>query len=205
MAITALVEKTVYKFDELSDSAKDHAISQYACDYDWWDLVYEDFNEILTILGFDVEEHHNGRKRLNIEFSGFYHQGSYAAFCGSYHFRKGMVKAIKDYAPQDEELFRIAKELVAMQKATFYSLSANFTYSDYRGYSVDMECSRHNYGWCDLNEPETHFREILKDLSAWLYKKLENEYEYFTSYESFEEQAEANEWTFDSKGNIDYI
>lgn len=205
MAKTAMVEKTVYDFDELSQTAKENAISKYAANHEWWDSVYDDFVQILDILGFEVTEHNNGRVYYNIEFSGFYNQGSYAAFSGYYYFRKEMTKKIKDYAPKDKELHRIAKELSLMQKKCFYSLSAKFRYSDYYGYSADMEDSRRQYGWVDNDEPEKHFREILKDLSNWLYEKLKEEYEYLTSEESFKESADANGWTFDERGNIEYL
>lgn len=205
MAQTAFVEKTVYDFDELSQSAKENAIHQYAANHDWWDSVYDDFIQILDIFGFEVTEHKNGRKHHNIEFSGFYRQGSYAAFSGYYYFRKEMAKKIKEYAPKDEELHRIAKELTEMQRKNFYSLSAKFRYSDYSGYSVDMEDGRRQYGWMDSDEPEKHFREILKDLSSWLYKYLEREYEYLNSEEHFKETCEANGYTFDCNGNLDFI
>ena len=205
MAHTAMVEKTVYDFDELSEKAKQNAIYKYAANYDWWDSVYDDFVQILEILGFDVAERGGSRKRHNIEFSGFYHQGSYAAFSGYYYFRQGMSKEIKNYAPKDKELHRIAKELTEMQRKYFYQLSAKFTYSDYYGYSVDMEDGRRQYGWLDSNEPEKVFRQVLKDLSSWLYDSLQKEYEYLTSEESFKESCEANEWTFDEDGNIDYL
>lgn len=206
MAMTAMVEKTVYNFDELSQSAKDNAIYKYAANYDWFDSVYDDFVQILDILGFDViSRDGKGRKTYDIEFSGFYHQGSYAAFSGYYHFQKDMVKGIKSYAPKDKELHRIAKELSKMQRKYFYSLSAKFRYSDYSGYSVDMEDSRRQYGWVDSDEPEKIFRQVLKDLSSWLYESLQNEYEYLTSEESFKESCEANEYTFDSNGNLDYL
>ena len=198
MAQTAMVEKTVYQFDELSETAKQNAIEKYAANYDWWDSIYDDFGQILEILGFDVES-------KDIEFSGFYHQGSYAAFSGYYYFRKEMTKKMKEYAPKDKELHRIAKELSAMQRKNFYSLSAKFRYSDYHGYSVDMEDERRDYGRLDSDEPEKHFREILKDLSKWLYDKLQDEYEYLCSEESFKESCEANDWTFDERGSIDYL
>ncbi len=195
MARTEMVEKTFYQFNELEDSAKDNAIAKYACNHDWWDSVYSDFIEILTILGFDVESD-------KIEFSGFYHQGSYAAFSGSYRHNKGTVQGIKAYAPKDEELHRIAKELVDMQRTCFYALYAEFRYSNYHGYSVDMEDERRQYGWCDSEGPENTFRQVLKDLSKWLYNALQKEYEDRTSYESFAEDAEANYWEFDSSGKI---
>ena len=205
MAQTAMVEKTVYEFDELSETAKAHAIQLYAVHHDWWDCVYDDFVQILDILGFDVEIRNNGRKSYNIEFSGFYHQGSYAAFSGRYYYKKGALKGIKEYAPKDEELHRIAKELTEMQRKYFYQLSAKFRYSNYHGYSVDMEDDRKRYGYIESVEPEQIFRQILKDLSSWLYDKLESEYEYLNSEESFKESCEANEWTFDERGNIDYL
>lgn len=52
------VESTVYKFEELSDRAKERARDWYrqgALDYEWWDSVYEDAKRIgLKITGFDV-------------------------------------------------------------------------------------------------------------------------------------------------------
>ena len=68
-----------------------------------------------------------------------------------------------------------------------------------------MEDSRGQYGWVNSDEPEKIFRQVLKDLSSWLYEKLQNEYEYLTSEESFKESCEANGWTFDENGKIDYL
>ena len=205
MAHTAMIEKTVYDFSELSDSAKDNAIAKYACNYDWWDSSYDDFVQVLEILGFDVQNYANPKNGPNIEFSGFSHQGSYAAFSGSYCYRKNMMKAIKEYAPKDEVLHEIASALFEMQRTCFYALSAKFTYSYYRGYSIDMEDSRRQYGWMDSIETEGEFRRILKKLSNWIYDSLEKEYEYRMSYECFQDECDANEYTFDSNGNIDYI
>lgn len=199
MAQTAMVEKTVYDFSELSQTAKDNAISALACDYDWWDSVYDDFSQILNILGFEV-------KSSDIQFSGFYHQGSYAAFSGYYYFRSGISKRIKEYAPKDAELHRIAKELTEMQRKCFYNLSAKFSYSNYYGYSVDMEDGRRNYGWLDAGcDAETVFRDLVKDLSDWLYKQLQADYEDRQKEESFLEMCEANEWTFDENGKLSFI
>lgn len=51
-------EVTIYKFDELSQKAQEHVISQHrenALDYDWYDCVYEDAKEIgLQITEFDI-------------------------------------------------------------------------------------------------------------------------------------------------------
>lgn len=53
------ITKTVYTFDELSDDAKDRARDWYregAPDYDWWEDVYYDAEQIgLRITGFDLD------------------------------------------------------------------------------------------------------------------------------------------------------
>jgi hypothetical protein len=54
------IEFTYYKFDELSDSAKEKARDWYrdgALDYEWWDCTYEDAKTIgLEITGFDLDQ-----------------------------------------------------------------------------------------------------------------------------------------------------
>lgn len=201
MAQTAMVEKTVYDVSELSPTAFERAWQKHVenIDHDWWDSVYDDFIQILDLMGFDV-------KSENVQFSGFYHQGSYAAFSGYYYFKKGASKEIKAYAPNDAELHRIAKELTEMQRKCFYQLSGSFKYSDYYGYSIDMEDGRRNYGWLDAGcDAESVFRDLVKDLSAWLYNKLQEEWEYMTSKEEFIASCEANDYQFNSRGDIDSI
>lgn len=49
-----IIETTVYRLDELSDTAKDKARAWYregGFDYGWYDAVYEDFQRIAEILG----------------------------------------------------------------------------------------------------------------------------------------------------------
>lgn len=54
-----VIETTVYKFEELSEDAKQKAIESFSdinVDYDWWDWAYEDAATIgLTITGFDID------------------------------------------------------------------------------------------------------------------------------------------------------
>ncbi len=53
-----VTEKLIYKFDELSERAKEKARDWYregALDYEWWDSVYEDAKAIgLKIKGFNL-------------------------------------------------------------------------------------------------------------------------------------------------------
>jgi len=49
-----IIETTVYRLTELSDTAKDKARAWYregGFDYDWYDAVYADFQRIAEIMG----------------------------------------------------------------------------------------------------------------------------------------------------------
>lgn len=106
---------TTYTFEELSDEAKEVAISHYRehnyGDTFWSECIIEDAKEVAALMGIDIED---------IYWSGFYSQGDGAMFTGSYEYRKGSVKAVKDYAPEDSELQSIATGLYEMQKRNFY-------------------------------------------------------------------------------------
>jgi hypothetical protein len=56
---TQIEEKTEFKFGELGESAKQHAIEKWqegGIDYDWWDSTYEDAAQVgLTINEFDTQ------------------------------------------------------------------------------------------------------------------------------------------------------
>ena len=54
------VEQKVYKFDELSDSAKEAAREwwrQCELNEEWWDAVYEDAETIAAMIGIDLMPH----------------------------------------------------------------------------------------------------------------------------------------------------
>src|SRR5688572_21955863 len=59
---------TVYKFDELSDKAKDKARDwwrQGGLDYEWWEFIYDDAKRIgLEITGFDLDRHKHATGHL---------------------------------------------------------------------------------------------------------------------------------------------
>ena len=51
----------VFKYEELSDSAKQKAREWYlgmdgGLDYEWWDSVYDDFVEVCKILGVELAD-----------------------------------------------------------------------------------------------------------------------------------------------------
>ncbi|MBJ6915417.1 antitoxin of toxin-antitoxin stability system, partial [Vibrio cholerae] len=84
-----IIETTVYRLDELSDAAKDKARAWYregGFDYDWYDSVYEDFQQIAEILGIRFKTRTvrlmggGTRQEPRIAFTGFWSQGDGASF-----------------------------------------------------------------------------------------------------------------------------
>ena len=202
------VEKTLYKYEELSDRAKQKARECYlegGLDYSWWEYSYEDFARVAEILGITLSQRSvplmNGKCRYEPEiyFSGFYHQGSGSSFCGTYRYAKGAVAKIKKYAPQDEELHRIAYGLQEVQRRHFYRLTADITSVRDHYIRVEVDDSENRYR--DIGGAEDDVRELMNDFNGWMFKCLRDEYEYLTSDEAVEESIVANEYEFDEYGN----
>jgi len=193
-------EIEVYSFAELSEDAKEHVFEKHGdinVNHDWW-YDYDDKKEIAKLMGIDID---------NIYFSGFSSQGDGACFEGNYEYRKGSVKAVMDYAPEDIELHRIVKELQSIQKRCFYSARASVKQSGHYMHkyctkiSVDFE--NYNTGIDYYNQKyEEDIIELLRDYMEWIYRNLEKEYEYLTGEDAIVETIEANEYEFDVDGNM---
>ena len=184
----------IYKFSELSESAKEKARDWYRdgdLDYDWWGAVYELATTAGKMLGISVD---------NIYFQGFYTQGSGACVTGSYSYNKGWKKELeKEFGSTLlEEIVVIGKELQAVQSKAFYKLSATLSYQRNSYSSISVE---HEDRWAEDDE-EQELRDALKSFEHWVFSKLEQEYEYLTSDEVVDESIEANEYEFYEDGSI---
>ena len=131
--MSKVIETTVYRLDELSEAAKDKARAwcrEGGFDYDWYETVYEDFQRIAEILGLNLKTRTDrcmgGDTRQDpcIWFRGFCSQGDGACFETFYSYRKHAPRLIREYAPQDTELHRIADALQAIQRRNFYQIRA---------------------------------------------------------------------------------
>lgn len=193
------IEVQLYQYDELSDSAKQRAREWYLEDglgYDWWDFCYEDFCRVAEILGIEISCRQG--RGAEIYFTGFYCQGSGSSFVGTYRYVKGAVAKIKQYAPQDEELHRIAKSLQAVQSRHFYKLRARI--ESRRDSSICVEVWHDDDPYRDIGNAEDEVRDLMNDFNDWMFKRLQDEYEYLTSDEVVEESIIANEYEFDEDG-----
>jgi hypothetical protein len=187
----------VYSFEDLDESAKENAREWFrtgALGYDWWEFIFEDVKTIGKILGIEIDE---------IEFSGFYNQGSGACFTGDYNYAKDSRRKIREYAPQDADLHNLVDSLFESQHRGFYSISAairksRWNSSHERSVSISVY-ARNDHASDELSDS---ISELMRDFMHWIYKKLRNEYEFLMSDEVVDETIIANEYEFDETGSI---
>ena len=89
---------------------------------------------------------------------------------------------------------QVAKDLQAIQKKNFYKLTATIQAKD--NYISVQPFKDDDYTDC------AELEDALEDFNAWIYKSLEAEYEYQSSFEQFLESCEANEYDFDESGKL---
>lgn len=209
---TETIERTLFKFEELGDAAKEKA-------RDWYregdqfefstEFIYEDTYRMGALMGINLDTRPvklmGGGTRYNpcIYFSGFSSQGDGACFEGSYRYAKGGVSAVKAEC-NDEELIRIATGLQAVQRQNFYRLRATCAH---RGHYYHSGCMRVEVEDCesqyrDLKDAEDEVTQLLRDFADWVYKRLEDEYEYTQSDAACDEGIIANDYEFTEDGRI---
>lgn len=194
---------TLYEFDELSDKAKERARDWYrGCrDSNDFEHVIADAVRVLELLGVSLSTHEvrlmggSTRRDPNIWWQVGYMQSDGAAFEGTYSYAKGVDDKIREYAPQDAELHRIADSLMEIQQRYRYKLVASIR-------------ARDMWPQIDIDEPGDMtgddfkaFSELIKDLNRWIYTQLRAEDEYQSADEQVDENIRANEYTFDAAGN----
>ena len=188
-----------YSFNELSDEAKQVAFNNNSdinvdC-WDWYDCTKDDFHAILELIGF---------YNIDSNFSGFYSQGDGASFSADYRYKKGCLKAVKQHAPNDKELHNIVEGIVSHQKDNGYLLSCevikggNYCHSN----TMRFDWYKNDNSWFDWGNDfiEDELEQLFKNLANWYYSRLENEYEYLTSFDVVAETLETNEIRFLENG-----
>lgn len=207
-----IIETTVYRLDELSDSARETAREWYRQNGpgdDWFEFVYEDFERICEILGvrlktIPVRLYGGGtRQKTCIWFSGFWSQGDGARFEGRLSYVKAASRKIRNHAPKDEALHRIADTIQAGQCRNFYQLHAQIVHRDryYHEYCMAISVERDSPIRQDMTpHAEETIIEALRNLARWLYRQLQREYEYLTSDEMVDEAITVNNYTFTEAG-----
>lgn len=209
---TDVMEKTEFEITELSERAKQHAYEkwrEHAADYEWWDWIYEDFKTEMESKGIAVDQ---------MYFSGFWSQGDGACFEGrvkAHEFidahtteENGMkakylliYEASKDYWGGDIQISHTDRYYHS--NSVSYALVQCTYYAPDTGIFKEMDDNAYEQA-CNLvlDDWEQLVKDTCRGYMDKLYKKLEDQYEFETSMESFEECSKANEWVYDEDGDI---
>ena len=195
------IKTDVYTFDLLSDGAKEKARDWYrqasAGDDFGADCVIEDAKAILKHAGWDISK---------VNYSGFSSQGDGACFEGAWSAKGVNVAAMKEAAPLDTELHRIAEDLAKVAAALPLS-SGGVKQS---GHYYHEYCTRFEFEASEekedaetnlaINSAEDDFIEASRDAMRWIYRQLEKDWEFQNSDETAGENILANEYTFTEAG-----
>lgn len=204
------IEKTVYTFQELSAEAKTAARGWMRnCESaDALDIDTFDFETIAAIFGVEFD-----RKQVRlmgggtatepkIWYSGFNSQGDGASFEGRYAYAREAPKKIRQYAPLDTELHRIADELQRVQRKEFYRVEARIRQEGCYSHSGTMRVTVElaNGDDCGVAGTSDAITQLMRGFADWIYRQIEAEYEYRMSDEAIDDNLTANEYEFDENG-----
>lgn len=182
---TETTTRTLYKFEELSDDAQQHAIEKLwnlNVDHDWWEFTIDTIQKAgeclgiaCTVSGFDLD------------------RGAHVGLCGGYSYRKGWRAALAHEFGGDT-LVKIGEELQSAQRRAFY------------GASIDLSPVHHGTAYTVYSKFGAYVTDDLTDalrsFEHWAWRLLHDEYEYLTSDDAIKEMIEANEYDFDENGNL---
>lgn len=200
----------LYEFDELLEKAKEKARSWWResvfSELHDWECVYEDATECAKCMGITFGTRPiplmGGRTRseVSIFFSGFSSQGDGACFEGEYQYIEKAGEKIREHAPLDKELHRIADHLDEIQNAQGNMVTARMKHTGHYCHSGCMDVTV----FCDneevYDELQKEVTEVMRDFADWIYKQLRNEYDFQMKDETVDENIRCNEYTFTVDG-----
>jgi hypothetical protein len=168
-----IIETKAYKFDELSDDAKEKAVENLYdlnVDTDWWECIYYDAAQIgLKITSFDIDRNRHAKGEFTLSAA------------------EVMANIFANHG-EECETYKTAKAFEEDWQPLF---------NDY----LDENSDKYEDSETEdrLNELEDRFcRSLLEDYA----KLLEEEFEYQTSEEAIIDTILANEHEFTEEGNL---
>lgn len=210
------VEKTVYQFDELSDSAKEKARDWWreasAGDGFWAEQLPSDFADVLKACGFDVAQSRGRRSEPAIYWELNPDSAAFEATWSASDVNVAPLIADRPVTWKDEKGNEQRSEhntrLVAIleRMATFASVypdSAGTVSTSRRGASIgDTEWEDHSEQ-ADSEYQDTgaeQFAELARDLAHYFAWCVSREWEYVNSDEYIDDTIRANEYEFTEDG-----
>lgn len=193
-----IVETRLFKYSELCPDAQSRAREWWrgcAAGDNWFsESVIEDAQRIGEILGISFDIERGSKSKPAIYWSGFASQGDGCAFDAEWSYAKGSTRKIREYAPLDSVLHRIADDLQRAARISFYRCSARTGVS--RGNNMHVET------YDAAPRVEDDIDSALQDFAHWIYCALESEYEYSMSDDTVAENIECNEYEFTEEGEF---
>lgn len=204
----------LYKFEELSDEAKQNAIKHYRESMDWQiisESITEKFTEKLSAIGYPTDD---------LEWSLSYSQGDGVAFYGEVDMDKVINRLEHKGYDLNYDLYRAINNKGLTITARIYRNSFGYHYSHYNTMEVEVDGDsievmvEYLYGDLDENEYIDKHDEIydfllklkgcihndIKDVSKELEKEGYSDIEYYSSDEAIAEILIANEYKFTEDG-----
>jgi len=211
------VELQVYTFDELSDRAKEKAREWYkeceSQEFGAFGELFEPAEIVAALLGIEFDtktvQLHGGKTRQepDIRYSGFCSQGDGASFVGSYSPKHSSIDIRAEF-PKDEKLHAIADALTAFHCRYILNhgsreWSAKITQNDnHYVHARTMDATVYDADGEEVEIPlSDEFRDIMRDFADWIYRSLEEDYDYRMSDECVDESIRSNEYEFDEDGD----
>jgi len=171
------IEIQLFKFNELSDKAKEKALVQYYdwnVNFDWWDSVYYDAKNVgIAINGFDIDRGNYCKIEFRYDETDICHKiiMEHGENCETH---KIATKFLSDY----DELVKKYSDGVKT------NIVAEDNEEDFDNEIIELETELHH------------------ELSEEYLSILRKEYEYLTSEEAIIEALEANKIEFTIDGEI---
>jgi hypothetical protein len=216
------IEVEVYKWEELSQTAKDRARDWYieGMDYEWWEGVYESVKEDGYELGFCIDD---------IRFSGFWSQGDGASWTGQVDVRQWLEKHGPDSIGVSAWCALIQEDVVS--KHIQVTQSGHYSHHETMGFAnVEDHTDEFTDDWqmeltsifkgmevqhlfdiivtddtCpykNVDDLTTAIAISAKDYAKDIYVRLREEYEYLCSEEMMIDHFEANDYHFTNEGEL---
>lgn len=205
-----VVEKTVYQYDELSESAKEKARDWYCQGIgEDWSPDYDDFTTCAEAIGITMDTRSvklmggGTRQDPDITYS-IGHQGEYAAYKGSWEYSPTALEDLHAHC-QEGDLETIVNELVRAN-----TMAVLMGFSELRGtiqfnHHGTMEITAFGDTKGDEDELPPNLGDIVTEQLAgfaqWMLKQMKADYEGQFERESVEDTITANAYEFDEEGD----
>jgi hypothetical protein len=204
------IKLNLFELDELSEKARQKALESFAdlnLNDDWYQFNLENFSALGVLIGLSIPV-------KDIYFRGFYSQGDGSGFNATVDLPE-LFKAIRaadwkveypntglEFALppiQPRVLNLIAENKIDVtagieKPRSYYGVSAGIT--DH----LPQRRPRYSQIENELDKLETWLQGFAELLNRFLYKSLEQEYDYLTSEEAIVEGIKANEYLFTADG-----